>query len=152
MQRKALRRESGVTTVESAIVLPLFLLLLIVTCDFVRVCWNQLSLQYALTQEMRVCQLALNLNANTIRADIDSTLQAFGMRLEAADLVTICPIGIFSTNPNCPEGSIVSGQPGELMAFGISKDVNLYFTSVTGAFSRRTLKLKATTLGRNEPE
>ena len=142
----ALRNEAGATLLESAMVVPFFLLGLLCTFDFLFISYQQLSLQYVLSQTMRDMTI-FSFDTSTLRARIQAKLQPLGVTIAAADSVTLCPVEGLGTS-SCAPNTVTSGAERELMILQVEKRMtNLLLTQTVYP----NFRITAEVLGRNEP-
>ncbi|MFN8391268.1 MAG: TadE family protein [Bdellovibrionota bacterium] len=142
------RSERGATMVESAIAFPIYLMLLLLSFDILRVCYCRLSLQFAVTAVAREATLHPGIDP---KARLQQQLTNFGIAwTPASDKFTVCPRSrIFS---DCTAGTTNRGVPLEPMAFKADMQVNLLLPGSSTLLTRGGLVLSTTVLGKNEPE
>ena len=130
--------------VEHAIVLPFFLLLILASVEVLRIMYNHICLQYALTEASRFA-LAQENGATTtqIRDAMEARLTSLGIPFTAAfDTFTVCPAG-----GTCTAGAITPGAPEQMIVYSLTRRMNFlgFRTNVT------SLNVTATVFARNEP-
>jgi len=139
------KEEKGATMVESAIAIPVFLLVLICTFDLFRICYNQLTIQHVMTRVMRQAtavyfqEMAAGDQINKITEDISRSLNSLGVGFDASsgDKLNLCPVSAY------PCDGVTLGAPYELMILSVEKGIQ-------GVFLPRYV-LASEVLFRNEP-
>jgi Flp pilus assembly protein TadG len=145
------KSENGATMLEYAIVMPLFLVMLLVFADFLRVCYYNLTLGYALTQATRVVVITPQGNAADVRTIINQKLVPLGIDLQTVDILTVCPLADLGNTTKCPAGTYNPGEKRDLVAYQVSKPVTVYTMTLVPMIGLRNLTLTATVVVRNEP-
>jgi Flp pilus assembly protein TadG len=134
--------------VEHAIAFPVYLMMLLVTFDILRLCYCRLSLQFALTSLAR--QATVDLDHDPIDG-MRTQLKNFGISWNgSSDTLTICPRDIMYTS--CAPGTIVRGRPLEPMVFQADMRVSVLLPGESALVQLARTTLSTTVLGRNEPE
>ncbi len=141
--------ERGATMVEHAIVLQFFFLVLLVSMEFLRVMYNHLALQYAVSEaSRRAIVQAVTTPADQIRSDIATRLTSLGIPLSSEDIVVVCPMSQLATcrasSVNYTQDYISRGRPQESVVYEIHRSIN--------AFLFGNLQITARVFARNEPE
>lgn len=141
--------ERGATMVESALALPLFLLILLSTIDLLRVIQFDISLHYTLANAARWGIIGERLDnplapgipltrEESIELRLQETAQSYGITL-SADEIQLCP----ATDPGC--SADFAGNPNDFFLITVSRPMALF------AFGGKSLTLKATVISKNEP-
>jgi hypothetical protein len=144
------RGQRGLETVELAIILPVFLLLLFAILDFGRMFFTQITLQHAMREGGRFGvtgeRLADPNDPRTLQSRLDSIKRvvresAVGVRINPAD------IHVF-TVPGSPDDA---GGPGQTFTIRMSYDF-LFVTPMVGRFfDNGTHRFSVSTTFRSEP-
>lgn len=132
--------------VEHAIVLPFFFFLLLVTVEFFRVMYNQISMQFALTEASRWALVQDTVVGTDIRTAVQNRLQSVGASVAATDVLTICPIAQF---PTCAKGTLNPGGPDDLIVYQLDRRTGLL--GFPGS-SIASFEIHARVFARNEPQ
>jgi len=144
--------DKGATMVEALLAIPLFIAFLLVAFDFLRLCYCQLSLQYALTQAAREAVAAPAPTLADARNLIGAKLAGLGLQLEAADILTVCPLAEINNVIACPAGSYIPGQSRDLVAYRLTKSFRVFFLGTFAHIIRSgQVTITVTVMGRNEP-
>jgi Flp pilus assembly protein TadG len=137
--------------VEHAIAIPVFLCLLLVTFDSLRVCYIQLTLQYTLTRVAhQIAADPVGTPKATAQSKISAQLSALGVSLVSQDILTVCPAATFNTT-TCPVGDYQTGESQDLVTYRLTKPVELLSLAPFFMLKSTNVVLSATVMGRNEP-
>jgi hypothetical protein len=155
MVRKTLRNKRGVTLIEFALVLPIFLVLVAAILDFGLLFFVQHALQFATREGARLALVGRQLtdpggNPMSREASIVQTIRdKASIAMRPGDVqVSIYPINPDFSDPGGWQGRLDAGQPGSYMRVRTSYDfaIPLMAAFVPAAH----LVLKAQTTYRNE--
>ncbi len=154
MQRIKRNKERGSTLLEYAIAMPLFIMLLVISMDILRVLYFQLSLQYGVSSGVRQCFMSpvdKCPNQTAAKDLINNQLSFTGVRLEDTDTVLSCSRTNYEKN-QC--STYDAGSARDMMVYRVSKNVTLY--TLAGLPSKMkmigsSLTLNVTVIGQNEP-
>ena len=143
---RVLKENKGATMVESAIALPIFLVVLVCTFDLFRVCYNELTIQHVITRVMRQAtvvsfqEMDAGEQVDYITQNISDRLNKLGVAfdLSGGDAIKLCPVKAYP----CASG-VSLGAPYELMVLTVQKRIQCVF------LPRYTLESEV--LFRNEP-
>ncbi len=142
------RSEKGATLLESAVVLPFFLLLIIVTVELLRIAYIKLTLQHVVAEIARDALIHIRTETE-IRDQTANRLRGLAVEFNpASDIITVCP----ANDATCTAGTVNLGQRGDFMVFRLHLAVDLFFVPGPGGLlTRSRFILSAQFLGRNEP-
>ncbi len=131
--------------IESAIALPMLLILLIATFDLLRISYNLLTVQFVTSRVMRSAVLG-DLSANQVQAQLTTEARAFGIEIKAEN-VSLCPIDIH------PCSGVQVGEAQELMVLNVRVPTSGFILGPKSlGIGRSIFNLSATNVGRMEPE
>ncbi len=144
----AIRCERGATMTEHAIVLPLFIGLLLVAFDFLRLSYIRLSLQFALTDMARTAAITPTTAGYNPLTDLSDQLRQIGVTWNpAVDRLTVCP-----QVATCATGTINRGAPHNLIVYRASLRVNLFLPrNSRWQLGRGNIDINTMVMARNEP-
>lgn len=136
--------EKGAAAMEGVFVLPFFLMLLVITIEFMTVCYVQLTLQFTLSRVARIHSVDQTVN---VVAEINQNLNTFGVGLDQDDVITVCP-----RTSACPAGTIQNGMPRDPMMYRVDRAVSMFAFGVLFSRAERwNFDVSAVVFGRNEP-
>ena len=141
--------ERGAVLIEHVLVLPVFFLLLLGSLEFLRIMYNQLSIQFAVSEASRRAVVRdASASMSEVRNDIAARLRSLGIPLDASDVITVCPIGRVdacrTASNNWQQDYYERGRPSEQLVFEMRRSVSAAY------FSR--INLTARVFAKNEPE
>lgn len=144
-KKLSLRRNvRGATMVEAAIVLPLFLIVLILGIDLLRVSFNVLSLRFVAARVMRDVSIG-TLNQWNLKNSTINLAQKFGTTIER-NQISVCELSDYP----CTSGDVDLGDPGDLLILEIRPSVQGFILSHVTLVST-ALDIKVTVIGKREP-
>ncbi len=145
-------KQSGATMLEAAIAMPLFLIMLLVFFELMRIFYVQLALQYGVTRGARRAAMVSGLAAADVRALINQELGGLGVIFEPADVLVVCPLNDFNSGTNCNlAGDFRPGEERELVVYRGRKLVHSFPVVASGTATPGQLWISATVIVENQP-
>lgn len=135
--------EAGVSMVEGALILPLFIGLALVGVDLLRLAYHWVSLQYLAERAMRRAVIA-GTTATDVQSFIVEHARAVSLTVQPAN-IALCPI---SAAP-CP-GIANVGQSNDMLQLVISVPADGFILGQRALVGRLRLTISATTRGERE--
>ena len=138
------RNERGATLVEHAIVLPIFMVLLIVVLDFLRISYNALTVQFVVANVIRQVSIG-EMGNDSIQSAITRSAKKFGVPI-STEQIALCPVSQY------PCSAVVKPEANELVILQVQVPTNgLVFGNGLGQLSGGSFRLEGTALIRMEP-
>ncbi len=136
--------ERGATMVEAVIVIPIFLVLLIVSADLLRLSFNILSIRFATSRVMRDVSIGGKTDAEIRQQMIDT---ASGYKINLVDEnISMCRLSDYPCNP----GQIMPVDPGDLFVFEVRIPMQGLIFGAIG-IDNRVFNQRASAIGKMEP-
>ena len=144
-ERVSLAGEKGATLLESALVLPLLIVILVVSVDILRLGYNVLTVRYVTTTVMRQAVIG-NMNALQIQNEIIRLAGNFATPLEAQD-VSMCRLEDY------PCTGMNVGNRNDLMVLEVRATPGSFMLGVLNKLrlSRRVFAVDFRVIGKIEP-
>lgn len=149
--------ELGAAMVEMAVVLPVFLLILIISMDFLRLSYHSLTTQYVVNRVVRQAVVgpsarpaAYSSQEEWIQGATIALSRSLGVAV-SADQIAVCPYSSVAGGGSCDPTADDAGQPGELIAVQVLAPTSGFGWSTANHLDLRNYALSAQVLGRNEP-
>ena len=144
MSRAVQDCQRGATMVEAVVVLPVFLLLLIVGADMLRLSFNLLSMRFATSRVMRDVSLG-DKSADDVKTAMLTAAHSFGVGLEESQ-IAMCRL----TDYPCTAGTISAVGPGELFVLEVQIPLEGFIFGSFG-LGKRVFNQRASVIGKMEP-
>ena len=148
--------ERGATLVEFAIVGPLFLLLLIISIDLLRITYSTLTVQFVATRVFRDAVVGpgnrpatYSSQAEWIETETINWASGLGVTLQPEN-IGICPYRSLSPGSFCDPLNDNGGLPGELVVVQINVPLQGVVWGANSMLSWGVYTIEAQVVGRNE--
>lgn len=151
-----LQAQLGATILEFAIAGPFFLLLLLVSIDFLRLSYHALTVQFVATKVLRQAVVgpqgrptAYSSQEEWIQKETIRIARSLGIVL-SADQVAICPMQIVLAGASCDPLNDNAGGPGDMIAVQINAPTRGYSWSPAMRIGGRIYNISGLVVARNE--
>jgi Flp pilus assembly protein TadG len=154
---RTLRTAAGSTLVETALVLPLFIILFCGILDFSRLFYTQLTVQHALREAGRFAVTGRHLSRTNNTSQLDTRINSI-LRIAQQSANGIPLVG-FSIG-SAQSGTNSAGGPGDTVTISIAQNIHFItplvpmmssFMGATNFMNNGTYCVQARTVFRNEP-
>lgn len=145
LKSSGMDNERGATMVEAVIVIPIFLVLLIVSADLLRLSFNIVSMRFATSRVMRTVSLG-TLTAGEIRTAMITTASDYKINL-ANENISMCRLADYP----CAAGQIADVNAGDLFVLEVRIPMQGLIFGAIG-IENRVFNQRASAIGKMEPE